>query len=105
MSRMLTLASAITAEMPAIMPTRSEPMMVTIARPDSGPAPALLVGCLPTFCSADQFGRTIGDLGGRRKTAGCIAALLAQQHVRKPGRDLRDDAQQQHRERHQDHER
>ena len=37
MSRMLTLASASTFEMPAMMPTRSEPMMVMMARPVGGP--------------------------------------------------------------------
>ncbi len=43
MSRILTLASASTLEMPAMMPTRSEPIMVMMARPEGALAASLLV--------------------------------------------------------------
>jgi hypothetical protein len=50
MSRMLTLASASTFAMPAMMPTRSEPIMVMMARPVCGvPASFVLFGMVRLF--------------------------------------------------------
>src|SRR5262249_24960817 len=73
MSRMLTLAVAISLEMPAIVPTGSEPMMVTIARPDRDPPPSLS-GSLATFVLR-SIGplRTIGDRAVHCKKAAIVA--------------------------------
>src|SRR6516164_2210633 len=69
-SRMLTLASASTLEIPAMMPTRSEPMMVMMARPVGGVPASLLCFGMSSDSEGDDIRRTYSEPRGTKLPVG-----------------------------------